>query len=144
MKRIACGILAVGVLLLSAAYPADAWRDGGVQHGGFQHGGIQHGGFPQRGFHHGGFHHGVHRHVFVGGGAFLGVPSWLGPWYPYPYYSTPPVIVQQTPPVYIEQSPPGQAAYWYYCQQAKAYYPYVKECPGGWMTVVPPAAAPGQ
>ena len=118
MKQVICGILAAGILLLGGAYPTDAWRDGG-------------------------FHHGGHGRVFIGTHIFLGDPFWGGPWYPYPYYPRTPVIVQQTPPVYIQQSTPGEAAtYWYYCAQARGYYPYVKACPGGWMTVVPPAALP--
>ncbi len=73
-------------------------------------------------------------------------PWWWGPaypYYPYPYYAAPPVVVQQSPPVYVQpQAPPQQPAYWYYCPNSQTYYPYVKECPGGWLTVVPPAAAP--
>lgn len=131
MKRIICGILVAGVLLLGGTYPADAWRGGGFPHGGSQHGR----------FHHGEFHHGGHGRVFVGTHIFLGDPFWPGPWYP--PYPSPPVIVQQTPPVYIQQNAPGDAAtYWYYCEQARGYYPYVKECPGGWMTVVPPTPSP--
>jgi FKBP-type peptidyl-prolyl cis-trans isomerase FkpA len=30
-----------------------------------------------------------------------------------------------------------QASVWYYCSDAKAYYPYVRECPSGWQQVVP-------
>ncbi|MGA9478339.1 MAG: hypothetical protein WBV21_11195, partial [Desulfobacterales bacterium] len=58
------------------------------------------------------------------------------PWYPYGYYSPPPVIVQQQPPVVVqpEQQPDN---YWYYCQNPQGYYPYVKNCPEGWMKVVP-------
>jgi hypothetical protein len=120
MKRVICGILAAGVLLLGGTSPGYAWG-------------------------HGGFHHGGHGHVFVGGRIFIGAPFWWGPWYPYPYYASPPVVVQQTPPVYIQQDTPGQAAtYWYYCEQAQGYYPYVKACPGGWLTVVPPAAPPAR
>jgi hypothetical protein len=74
--------------------------------------------------------------VFVG----VGVPFWYPyPYaYPYPVYA-PPVAVQSPPPVYVQQeSPaPSQTQYWYYCQSAQAYYPYVRECPGGWMQVVP-------
>jgi FKBP-type peptidyl-prolyl cis-trans isomerase FkpA len=33
----------------------------------------------------------------------------------------------------------GQASFWYYCSDAKAYYPYVRECPSGWQQVVPQA-----
>jgi hypothetical protein len=50
--------------------------------------------------------------------------------------------------VYIEQQqapaapPPAPVAaapadYWYYCAAAQGYYPYVKECPGGWQKVLP-------
>jgi hypothetical protein len=93
--------------------------------------------------------------VVVGTRVYIG-PGWgpyWGPWgYPYPYYPypypypypayAPPIVtepqsyIQQTP--VVESVPP--ASYWYYCEGAKAYYPYVKECPGGWLTVVPPPA----
>ena len=73
--------------------------------------------------------------------------GWWGPgWWdaPYPYYSAPPVVVPQEPTTYIQQEPaPPAEAYWYYCQNAGAYYPYVKECPGGWMQVVPSPNPPG-
>jgi hypothetical protein len=77
------------------------------------------------------------------GGVYIGGPVWGGPgwgpgwgpgYYP-PYYAPQPVYVQPAaPPVYVEQS---NEDYWYYCAQPKAYYPYVKECPQGWMKVVP-------
>lgn len=83
-------------------------------------------------------------------GVVIGVP---GPWYPYsgyyyppPYYYPPVVAVPTAPPTYIEQAAPAQESsdnYWYYCADAKAYYPYVKQCPGGWMRVEPkPTGAP--
>src|SRR5215831_359247 len=34
-----------------------------------------------------------------------------------------------------------QASSWYYCKGAKAYYPYVRECPSGWQAV--PQTPPG-
>ena len=81
------------------------------------------------------------------------VPLWVGPGYwgpgpwwgpPYYYYPAPPVIVQQ-PPVYIQQEPPAQQPYyWYYCPNPAGYYPYIKDCPTGWMQVVPPATPPRQ
>jgi WXXGXW repeat (2 copies) len=54
-----------------------------------------------------------------------------------------PVVVQQAAPVYIEQ--PQAAAstaqmdpnFWYYCHNPAGYYPYVKECAGGWQKVTP-------
>lgn len=91
--------------------------------------------------------HNVHFGVFVGGPVF-----WPGYYYaPYsypPYYNYPldysPVVVEPSPE-YIERgSPQGTAAqgqqsqgYWYYCAESKTYYPYVKECPGGWQRVTP-------
>lgn len=79
-------------------------------------------------------------------GVYLGAP--FGPWYyPPPYFFYPPqtiVVPAAPPPVYIEQSPappaaPAQTSYWYYCDAGRAYYPYVKECPGGWRAVLPQA-----
>lgn len=75
----------------------------------------------------------------------FGTGLWLGSywnpyWYPaygYPAYGYPTygsVAVESYPQSYIEQPAPS---YWYYCEGAKAYYPYVRECAGGWLTVVP-------
>ena len=108
---------------------------------------------------HGGY--GGHSHVGVG---IVVNPFWFGSWYypspyyypPYaysPYYYSPyayspyyyppaGVTAPATPPVYIEReagSPPASqaSAYWYYCADPQGYYPYVKECPGGWQAVAP-------
>jgi FKBP-type peptidyl-prolyl cis-trans isomerase FkpA len=37
-----------------------------------------------------------------------------------------------------------RASFWYYCNDAKAYYPYVRECRSGWQQVVPQTTPPGQ
>ena len=37
-----------------------------------------------------------------------------------------------------------QASSWYYCDDAKAYFPYVRECPSGWRQVVPETAPAGR
>ena len=37
-----------------------------------------------------------------------------------------------------------QASSWYYCNDAKAYYPYVRECSSDWLRVVPQTAPAGQ
>lgn len=90
---------------------------------------------------------GHHDHGRHGGNIRFGVvvgPYW-GPWFypPAPYYYPPyypPVVVQRpAPTVYIEQpaAPAPQTNYWYYCNASRAYYPYVKECPGGWQRVLP-------
>lgn len=101
----------------------------------------------------------AHRgHGRVGVGVVIGAPllGWPGYYYPpYPYYSYPPyypypapVVVESSPPVYIEQGGASSAdeaeqGNWYYCRKSKAYYPYVKQCPGGWQKVAPqPSSEP--
>jgi len=86
----------------------------------------------------------VYAHPRAGVGVWIG-PGW-GPWWgpgwwwgppAYPYYDRPPVIIEQQP---IYQQPllqQDEQNYWYYCPDAKAYYPYVKDCPKGWLKVVP-------
>lgn len=88
----------------------------------------------------------AHGRGFVRGGIWIG-PGW-GPWwgppvYPY-YYAPPPVVIQPQPPVYEQQAPQveEQQYYWYFCPDSKTYYPYVKQCPSGWMKVVPPPGPP--
>jgi hypothetical protein len=79
-------------------------------------------------------------------------PFLFEPWYyPNPYYYYPPAVVgvPATPPVYIERAEnvepvPQVSASWYYCAASQGYYPYVEQCPGGWLAVSPrPPAAPG-
>ncbi|MCB1985962.1 MAG: hypothetical protein H6936_04185 [Burkholderiales bacterium] len=88
-------------------------------------------------------------------GIHLGYPGYYGygfydPFFYPPFYNyppvvvpiAPPVIVPSTPPVYIQQQPESvvpqaQTHYWYYCQDPDGYYPYVKQCPGGWLRVNP-------
>lgn len=82
------------------------------------------------------------------GPRYWGPRVWWGPsvwWWGAPYYySAPPVVVQQ-PPVYVQPTePPEEPKYWYYCQNPQGYYPYIQQCPKGWMKVVPPATPPGQ
>lgn len=68
-------------------------------------------------------------------------PYWgWNPYYNYPYYA--PVIIERAPQVIyiekpVEQAVPAAKSYWYYCEAAQGYYPYVKQCPTGWMKVVP-------
>jgi len=77
------------------------------------------------------FHHRPHFHSSI----FIGAPLFWGPYYGPGYYYAP-----QPPPVYIEQSPAPleqDSQYWYYCPSARAYYPYVGDCPDGWQRVLP-------
>ena len=76
----------------------------------------------------------------------VGIYGWPGYWnYPAPWYSYPysyPYSYYYAPPEpthYIERSDPAPATgnVWYYCPESKSYYPYVKECPGGWQRVSP-------
>lgn len=119
-----------------------------AQHGG--HGGGGHGG----GWHGGGWHGGGwYGHSNVRFGVVVGGPGF---WYPgayYPYYYPPyypyypeAVGVPASPPVYVEQgqqapAPSGPSAgaqaYWYYCAESNAYYPYVNKCAGRWQPVSP-------
>lgn len=92
----------------------------------------------------GGGHRGHGPHVGIG---FWFGPGWWPSYYPsyyYPYYypPSPPVVVEQ-PEVYVQPVPrEQQQLYWYYCKEPQGYYPYVKECPSGWMKVVPTPPAP--
>ena len=123
MKKLAFGFIGVLAVLLTSAGPGhagDRFR-GGVGGGGHFSG-----------------HFGVRHHVFAGPRFFVGPRVFIGPpayWYPYPYY-VPPVVVEPPPPVAYAEPPPPQQ-YWYYCQDPQGYYPYVPQCPGGWLQVVP-------
>ncbi|HZE92772.1 MAG TPA: hypothetical protein VE029_13845 [Rhizobacter sp.] len=82
-----------------------------------------------------------HAHI----GVWVGGPFWWGgpyAYYPYSYpYVESEVIVQQpAEPVFVAPSAAQQAPTWYYCREARMYYPYVNQCPGGWQEV--PARPP--
>jgi hypothetical protein len=65
--------------------------------------------------------------------------------YPYPDPYTPPVVVvQPSAPATPAPNTPPPPQFWYYCNSAKTYYPYVASCPEGWKAVPanPPVAAP--
>ena len=89
-------------------------------------------------------HHGGHFHYRGHFGVFIGIP-FPGYYYPpyYPSYYPPAVVVEPQPPTYVEQGTAqaapeqAQANWWYYCAESKTYYPYVKQCPGGWQRVNP-------
>lgn len=135
MKTIKPALLASVLIATLAAMPATSFARPGHGHGHHhRHGGVRlgvHIGVPlavgAAAFHYG------HRHHF-------GLSYYAPPVY---YYPAPaPIIVNPAPVTYIER--PTQSAantnpggYWYYCEDAKSYYPYVKECPGGWQLVPP-------
>jgi hypothetical protein len=113
MKRLKAVLILSTVLVGAAAsVPAFAWHHGGVRFG-----------------------------VFVGAPFF---PWYYPPYYYYHYYPPYPAVVTvpAAPTIYVEQggaraAPPPRTFYWYYCAESKTYYPYVKECPGGWQRVAP-------
>ncbi|WP_374482734.1 hypothetical protein [Zoogloea sp.] len=87
------------------------------------------------------WHHGHHDGRW--GWWWVAGATWL--FYPQPIYPYPPVVVQQSPePVVVQPAPQPVAQNWYYCDSAKAYYPYVQSCAEGWRSVpaTPPASTP--
>lgn len=123
MKRSIFVVLIVVVTLLGIAVPLQA-HDGGSHHGGF---------------HHGGFHH---ERPFFGGSIWIG-PGWDPWWWGPPYYSAAPLIVPEQPPVYMQPAPQQEEqSYWYFCNNPQGYYPYVKQCPSGWLKVIPSVVPP--
>ena len=52
-----------------------------------------------------------------------------------------PVMAEMPAPVGPSSAPPQAPGTWYYCESAKAYYPYVDQCSEGWRPV--PAMPPG-
>ena len=102
------------------------------------------------GYHHGGGYRGYYGpRVTVGLGFGFGYPYGYGYGYGYPYYAPyayyPPYAapVVQQPTTYVEQpqAQPQQSAqpsgYWYYCNDSRAYYPYVRDCASAWQRVSP-------
>ncbi len=85
-------------------------------------------------------------------GFHFGFPIYGPPayYYPPPYYYYPAPYYYYPAPVYAAPAPAAPAApaapsaapapSWYYCESSRAYYPYVRECPGGWQQV--PASPP--
>ena len=149
-RRVACAMRgAVAVVSVSVLAGGAAWAHGYHGHG-YGHYGYGHYG------HYGRYGYGP------GFGIVIGVPSWgyypyAPPPYPYPYpYAYPPTVaVPSSPPVYVEKGEPSPApqaqapqapppSVWYFCAQENGYYPYVRQCPGGWQTVPaqPPPSPP--
>ncbi len=97
--------------------------------------------------------HGPGGHFRGGVGLYIGgpFPYYYPPYYYPPYYPSYPqtIVVPAQPQVYIQQDTQPQVQqqtpatnYWYHCDNPEGYYPYIKDCPGGWMKVLPtPPAA---
>jgi hypothetical protein len=152
MKALASAILAAAILIVGADGLDQAWAGGGRPVVKGRAWGPRPGWYGPRVYF--GFGYGWPGYWW-GGRPWWG-PGWYGyPAYPYAYYPyayPPSVVVSPGPQTYIEQAPAATAQqapatasppnYWYYCAESKGYYPYIRECPEGWMTVVPPSSAP--
>jgi hypothetical protein len=78
------------------------------------------------------WHDGRYGWWWFAGGLWYIYPT---PVYPYPDPYVPPVVVTPTAPSAVASSAPPPAQYWYYCDSARGYYPYVPDCPSGWRPV---------
>jgi hypothetical protein len=91
----------------------------------------------------------VHFGVHLGAPLFWGYPYYAPPppYYYAPVYHPAPAYYPASPPVYVEREGQAQEAppqsWWYYCEQTRSYYPYVKSCPGGWQRVPPTPSSQG-
>ena len=135
MRNITLIYLAIALLAIIAS-------DSVLAHGGHRHLnlGINVGGYYGPGFY-GYGNYGFGNYGFGGygfGGYGYGYPFYYPPPYGYPPTV---VVVPTTPPVYTQQQQvqpvQPQTNYWHYCQKPQGYYPYVKNCPGGWLQVTP-------
>jgi hypothetical protein len=81
-------------------------------------------------------HHHHHRSIIIGA-PFM----YPYPYYPYPYFYYPlPLPYAAEPPVYVEKysgTPTPETQDSIFCPNEDAYYPEVKDCPGGWQRVIP-------
>ena len=145
--------LITALVLLGAIHASPALSGGGHghrHHGHHNHGHHHHGG----GW--GGFGLGLGMGMIGYGIGSMGRAPYYAPFYGYPpvgyganygyplNYGYPPVVsAPSAPPIYIQQEvvqvqPQTQGEnYWHYCRKPDGYYPYVKNCPGGWLQVAP-------
>jgi hypothetical protein len=147
MKALKLAIAAGAAALALATLPTPASAGGGYRGGG----GGWHGGGG--GHWHGGGGGHWHGSVRVGigwPGYYYGVPvgyygGYYGGYYDGSAYG--PVYGDVNAPVtYVERGDVAPAAngtsnaggnWWYWCEGSRSYYPYVKDCPGGWQRVAP-------
>lgn len=123
---------ACGSALAAPGGHGSGWQGGGhAVRGGGWHGGGNH-------WRHSGWRGGVG--ITFGAPLFWPPYGGFGPFGPYDYYPPAVIAVPVEPPTYIEQNPQGTGAaaqLWYFCPNPKGYYPYVQDCPVGWVPVAP-------
>ncbi len=147
MKVIAAGTLAIATLLMAAPMAATAQHVHRGWHGDIRYFDTYDSHRWRSGAWRHGWHGGRNGWWWVAGGSWYFYPK---PVYPYPDpYRPPTVIIEQPAPVVVQvpapvqvlpqqpapvAAPPAQQ-FWYYCDAAGGYYPYVTSCPSGWKTV---------
>lgn len=134
-------LVSLSIILLGSFFNDSVRAEGG--HFGGGHGGGHYGGWHGGG-HFDGWHGGGHfgYDLSLGLGYGVGHYGYGAPYFPYPYYPYPPVVAAPSPPSeYAQQNMPPtpelQTNYWHYCRNQDGYYPYVRECPGGWEKISP-------
>jgi hypothetical protein len=86
---------------------------------------------------------GYYRSYYGGAWGWWGWP--VSPFFPgaFPYNMPRPIIyVNPAAPINTIPLAPQPVQYWYWCEGANAYYPYVQSCPGGWQAVPAVPSAP--
>lgn len=149
-------LLVFGVVASGSAMAQRSGRGGGNSHGGGYSHGYGHGG---------GVGLGIALGATLLGLAYYSRPAYSYPAYTYPgpayAYPAPaygypgpdygypgPAVApsagyveqgyaQAAPPLTQAQPQPQPQGDWYFCANSNAYYPYVRECPGGWQRVPP-------
>lgn len=139
-RKTIVGAALSAMLLITASQGAWADRGGGDWHHGERgwHGDVgRFGGHDRDHWNRGRWEHGWHGGDLGWWWVIAGNWYWYPqPIYPYPDPYVPPIVVEQQPQTIIRETPPSDTPqYWYYCKEAKAYYPYVRSCPSGWQQV---------
>ncbi|HEV7928758.1 MAG TPA: hypothetical protein VGP12_01345 [Nitrosospira sp.] len=156
-------LLCAALVLLGPVNANTSWAGGGHGHH-HHHGGHHHHGHHHYGGGWGGFGLGLGMGILGYGIGSMARAPYYPPSYGYPpigygaNYGYPPNygyapvapigLPPSAPPIYIQQEvvqvqPPVQGpnsqgtSYWHYCRQPEGYYPYIKNCPGGWLQVAP-------
>jgi hypothetical protein len=151
MRKI--GLVCITLMLLGSVSPNAAWARGGHFHGGGLALGLGLGLLGGYGLGYGFYGRLPYYPPYYGYAPAYGPPGYgYGGFAPYGYGYAPayppvvtvpsaPVVIQQQPQV-VQSPPPASVPapatnYWHYCRKPDGYYPYVKNCPGGWLQVAP-------
>jgi hypothetical protein len=131
--------LAIAALVALVLTGAEAWAKGGSGGRGGGGGRASHSGSKSGSHHH--HHHGSRSHGSSSGVFFYG-SYWAFPAY---WFAQAGPYLPREPVYYIERSEEElrSSSMWYYCESEAAYYPYVSQCPAGWVQVEPFALPSG-